>query len=41
VSLGSEIATPEQMTSPGFAAFIRADYAAMQAAAELAGIVPQ
>jgi len=41
VSLGSEIATPEQMTSQGFAEFIRADYEAMQAAAKLAGIVPQ
>ncbi|HUI97737.1 MAG TPA: tripartite tricarboxylate transporter substrate binding protein [Xanthobacteraceae bacterium] len=41
VSLGSEIATPEQMTSQGFADFIRADYEAMQAAAKLAGIVPQ
>ncbi len=40
VSLGSEIATPEQMTSQGFAAFIRADYEAMRAAAKLAGIVP-
>ncbi len=41
VALGSEIATPEQMTSEGFAAFIRADYEAMAAAAKLAGIVPQ
>ncbi len=41
VSLGSEIATPEQMTSQGFADFIRADYEAMQAAAKLAAIVPQ
>ena len=41
VSLGSEVATPEQMTSQGFAAFIRADYAAMQAAAKLAGLQPQ
>ncbi|HEX3939840.1 MAG TPA: tripartite tricarboxylate transporter substrate binding protein [Xanthobacteraceae bacterium] len=37
-SLGSEVATPEQMTSQGFAAFIRADYAAMQAAAKVAGL---
>lgn len=41
VTLGSEIATPEQMTSQGFAEFIRADYEAMQAAAKLAKIVPQ
>src|SRR5215472_11772672 len=41
IALGSEIATPEQMTSQGFADFIRADYEAMQAAAKLAGIVPQ
>jgi len=41
VSLGSEVATPEQMTSQGFGAFIRADYAAMQAAAKLAGLQPQ
>jgi tripartite-type tricarboxylate transporter receptor subunit TctC len=41
VSLGSEIATPEQMTSQGFAAFIRADFEAMQAAAKLAGLQPQ
>jgi tripartite-type tricarboxylate transporter receptor subunit TctC len=41
VSLGSEVATPEQMTSQGFAAFIRADYAAMQAAAKLAGLQAQ
>jgi tripartite-type tricarboxylate transporter receptor subunit TctC len=40
VALGSEIATPEQMTSKGFAAFIRADYQAMGAAAKLAGIKP-
>ena len=40
-SLGSEVATPEQMTSQGFAAFIRADYAAMKDAAKLAGLQPQ
>jgi len=40
VALGSEIATPEQMTSKGFAAFLRADYEAMGAAAKLAGIKP-
>jgi tripartite-type tricarboxylate transporter receptor subunit TctC len=40
-SLGSEIATPEQMTSKGFAAFIKEDFANMKAAAKLAGIVPK
>jgi len=37
-SLGSEVATPEQMTPQGFGAFIRADYEAMQAAAKVAGL---
>jgi tripartite-type tricarboxylate transporter receptor subunit TctC len=41
VSLGSEVATPEQMTSKGFAAFIRAEYEQTRKAAELAGIKPQ
>jgi len=40
-SMGSDIATPEQMTSKGFDAFIRADYAAMKEAAALAGIAPK
>ena len=40
-AMGSEIATPEQMTSDGFAKFIRDDYAAMQEAAKLAGITPK
>jgi tripartite-type tricarboxylate transporter receptor subunit TctC len=40
VALGSEIATPEQMTAAGFAAFIHADYDAMREAAKLAGIQP-
>ena len=39
--LGAEIATPEQMTSAGFAAFIKADFANMKEAAKLAGIVPK
>ncbi|MDQ8730126.1 tripartite tricarboxylate transporter substrate binding protein [Bradyrhizobium sp. LHD-71] len=37
--IGAEIATPEQMTSKGFAEFIRADYEDMRAAAKLAGFV--
>jgi tripartite-type tricarboxylate transporter receptor subunit TctC len=40
IALGSEIATPEQMTSKGFAAFIQTDYDAMRDAAKLAGITP-
>jgi tripartite-type tricarboxylate transporter receptor subunit TctC len=40
ISLGSELATPEQRTAKGFAAFIREDYEAMREAAKLAGIVP-
>jgi tripartite-type tricarboxylate transporter receptor subunit TctC len=40
-AMGSEIATPEQMTSAGFAAFIRADYQHMGEAAKLAGITPK
>ena len=39
--MGSEIATAEQMTPDGFAAFIRADYENMKEAAKLAGIVPK
>jgi len=39
--MGSEIATPEQMTSAGFAAFIKADYARMAEAAKLAGLEPK
>ena len=40
-AMGSEIATPEQMTPEGFTAFIRADYEHMREAASLAGIVPK
>jgi len=39
--MGSEIATPEQMTAEGFANFIRADYENMREAAKLAGITPK
>ena len=38
---GSEIATPEQMTSAGFAAFIKAEYGRMRDAAKLAGLEPK
>ena len=40
-AMGSEIATPEQMTAAGFAAFIRDDYQHMGEAAKLAGITPK
>ena len=40
-AMGAEIATPEQMTSAGFAAFIKADYEHVKEAAKLAGIVPK
>ncbi len=39
--LGSEVATPEQMTSEGFAKFIRTDYEQMRAAAQTAGLKPR
>ena len=38
IAMGSEIATPEQMTPAGFADFIKSDYEDMQAAAKLAGL---
>jgi tripartite-type tricarboxylate transporter receptor subunit TctC len=38
VAMGSEMATPEQMTPAGFADFIKRDYEDMQAAAKLAGL---
>lgn len=40
-AMGTEIATPEQMTSAGFTAFIREDYKRMGEAAKLAGIEPK
>jgi tripartite-type tricarboxylate transporter receptor subunit TctC len=40
VGIGAELATAEQMTSKGFAAFIRADYEEMREAAKAAGIKP-
>ena len=40
-SIGAELATPEQMTAKGFAAFIKADYENMKEAAKLAGLKPQ
>jgi len=41
INLGSEVASPEQMTSKGFAEFIRVDYDNMRGAAKLAGITPE
>lgn len=38
---GSELATPEQMTPAGFAAFIKRDFEDMRAAAKLAGLGPK
>jgi tripartite-type tricarboxylate transporter receptor subunit TctC len=38
--MGSEIATPEEMTSAGFAAYIHTEFEHMREAAKLAGIVP-
>jgi tripartite-type tricarboxylate transporter receptor subunit TctC len=40
-NMGSEIATADQMTSQGFANFIKADYEDMRKAAALAGLSPQ
>lgn len=40
-AIGSEIATPEQMTSAGFTAYIHADYERMKIAAKLAGLTPK
>jgi tripartite-type tricarboxylate transporter receptor subunit TctC len=38
--MGSEIATPEEMTSKGFAAYIHTEFEHMREATKLAGIVP-
>ena len=38
--MGSEIATPTQMTPAGFTAFIQVDYERMREAAKLAGLTP-
>lgn len=39
-SIGAEVATAEQLTSKGFAEFIRADYVQMSEAAKAAGLKP-
>jgi tripartite-type tricarboxylate transporter receptor subunit TctC len=41
IKLGSEVASPEQMTAQGFADFIQTDFVNMREAAKLAGITPQ
>jgi tripartite-type tricarboxylate transporter receptor subunit TctC len=41
VGIGAEVATAEQMTSKGFADFIRADYEQMREAAKAAGMTPK
>jgi tripartite-type tricarboxylate transporter receptor subunit TctC len=41
IGLGSEVASPDQLTAKGFAEFIRADFENMREAAKLAGITPQ
>ena len=41
LSIGAEVATPEQQTAKGFAAFIATDYENMKQAAKLADIKPQ
>ena len=38
---GSEVATPEEMSSAGFGAYIRAEYERSREAAKLAGITPK
>jgi tripartite-type tricarboxylate transporter receptor subunit TctC len=40
-SMGSEIATPEEMTPAGFSTFIHTDYSRMRDAAKLAGLEPK
>jgi tripartite-type tricarboxylate transporter receptor subunit TctC len=40
-SMGSEVATPEEMTTAGFAAYIKVDYARSAEAAKIAGLTPK
>jgi len=39
--MGSDVATPEEMTAAGFAAYIKAEYQRSAEAAKLAGLTPQ
>jgi tripartite-type tricarboxylate transporter receptor subunit TctC len=38
IAIGSEIATAEQMTPAGFAAFLEAEFESLRTAAKLAGL---
>jgi tripartite-type tricarboxylate transporter receptor subunit TctC len=40
-NMGSEIATPQEMTADGFAGYLKAEYTRSAAAAKLAGLTPQ
>ena len=40
-AMGSDVATPQEMTSAGFGDYIRAEYARSGAAAKLAGLTPK
>jgi tripartite-type tricarboxylate transporter receptor subunit TctC len=40
-AMGSDIATPQEMTSAGFGAYIKAEYARSAEAAKLAGLTPK
>lgn len=40
-NMGSDIATPQEMTSEGFSAYLKAEYARSAAAAKLAGLTPK
>jgi tripartite-type tricarboxylate transporter receptor subunit TctC len=39
--MGSEVATPQELTADGFAAYLKAEYARSAAAAKLAGLTPK
>jgi tripartite-type tricarboxylate transporter receptor subunit TctC len=40
-SMGSEVATPQEMTADGFGAYLKAEYQRSAAAAKLAGLTPK
>jgi tripartite-type tricarboxylate transporter receptor subunit TctC len=40
-NMGSDVATPQEMTADGFSAYIKAEYARSAAAAKLAGLTPK
>ena len=40
-NMGSDVATPQEMTADGFAAYLKAEYLRSAAAAKLAGLTPQ